>query len=176
MPTSKDWRWELKDYQNDLAGLSAFGVAEAFKAIRHEARFGTFMPTPQQVIAAHDEAVNPVKAVIQHRKEHNALKAEKQAAIESSQKMQEYFATPKPQSQVDRVSTIYKNFVERYEANKAKDIQTRVERQQDDAKLFLDKVGFAEMQRRSPDIHRHDSPIAGSHLVTALEKKKGRAS
>lgn len=173
MPTSKDCRWEMKDYQSDLAGLSAWGITQAFKAIRR-ARFGQFMPTPQEVVIAYNEVMEPVISSIEHRKGMEKLRRENAEALAHSQKVLERSQTPRDPNSVARVKQIYDDYMRRYEAEKAKDIESRIRQQQDDAKLFLSKSEFEAMQRQSPDIHRCDSPIAGAHLTAALERKKQR--
>lgn len=45
-------------------------------------------------------------------------------------------------------------FVKLHEASEAQDIETRVRKQEDDAKLFLSKDEFKAMQAKTPAAHR----------------------
>lgn len=145
MPAPRDGVLDVDDYIKILNGCTGYGLATALKEYLH-GKHGKFMPTPTEIRISHDAIMQPIYAT-RSRIAREDADQEKQSQYRRS-------IADRTAEQREKVHTIYQAFVERHEAQKALDIETRIRKQGDDAKLFLSKAEFKAMQAKTPELHR----------------------
>lgn len=145
MPAPRDGVLDVDDYIKILNGCTGYGLATALKEYLH-GKHGKFMPTPTEIRISHDAIMQPIYAA-------RARIAREDAEQEKQSQYRRSIADRTPE-QREKVHTIYQAFLEHHEAQKARDIESRVRKQEDDAKLFLSKSDFKSMQAKTPELHR----------------------